>query len=232
MKLDKLIKKLKREVLASPQKAGALGLLVLVAGYFWGPLVMKWGKKGAPSAASAVATPMQPSVASTGTITADASEPTSNLGWQQIELLLAQDPLMRPASLELFEADPFVASIPEKVVPAEETPVTEAENPTEIAEAPSEPAEYVVTLTSVVIGPRAKRATINGKAVREGEWLTLTAENRVDPHQVLVKRITSQGVLLVPKIAGDAELFVPFKPHSLADGEQIQRLTKSATQND
>ncbi|MBI3839452.1 MAG: hypothetical protein HY288_16150, partial [Planctomycetia bacterium] len=34
-----LAKKLQREIKANPAKAGGLGVLLLVAGYFWAPLV-------------------------------------------------------------------------------------------------------------------------------------------------------------------------------------------------
>ena len=42
MKLDKLARQLRRDVAASPKKAVALGLMVLVALYFWAPMVWKW----------------------------------------------------------------------------------------------------------------------------------------------------------------------------------------------
>ena len=42
MKLDKLLKQAKRDLVASPKKAAVLGLMLLVAAYFWGPLLWKW----------------------------------------------------------------------------------------------------------------------------------------------------------------------------------------------
>ena len=42
VKLDKLTKQLRRDIAANPKKAAALGLMVLVALYFWGPLVWSW----------------------------------------------------------------------------------------------------------------------------------------------------------------------------------------------
>ena len=42
MNLNKLARQLRREAMANPKKAAVLGLLLLVALYFWGPLV--WGR--------------------------------------------------------------------------------------------------------------------------------------------------------------------------------------------
>ena len=58
MKLDKLLKRLKRDAAASPQKAGALGLMVVVALYFWAPLVMKHLPKGKPKPGATAAGPV------------------------------------------------------------------------------------------------------------------------------------------------------------------------------
>ena len=42
MSLERFAKRLRREVIANPKKAAILGIMLLVAIYFWTPLVMGW----------------------------------------------------------------------------------------------------------------------------------------------------------------------------------------------
>jgi hypothetical protein len=41
VKLDKLVKQLRRDATANPKKTALLGVMALVALYFWGPLLWK-----------------------------------------------------------------------------------------------------------------------------------------------------------------------------------------------
>ena len=59
VKLHKLAKQARRDLLANPKKAAILGLMLLVALYFWGPLLWKWfapagGKKGSKDQAGLI----------------------------------------------------------------------------------------------------------------------------------------------------------------------------------
>lgn len=194
VKLDKLIKKLQRELAASPQKAGALVLLALVAVYFWGPLVMKWSgsKKSAPQAASSAPEPTSTAVA------ASSVSPTAIplLGWQQVQTLLDQDRHTRPAVRLPHWQDPFakvevaVAKVEMPVLP--EAPVLEPQ----AAPATTGPREYSLTLSSVLVGKRAKSATLNGKVYHEGDEFEAEVLGSEVTVSLTVKQIHKEGVTL------------------------------------
>lgn len=194
VKIDKLIKKLQRELAASPQKAGALVLLALVAVYFWGPPVMKWSgnRKSAPQAASSAPGPT--STAAVPTAASPATLPL--LGWQQVQTLLDQDRHTRPAIRLPHWQDPFAkvevafAKVETPVLP--EAPV---EEPQETPEA-SGPREYSLTLSSVLVGKRAKSATLNGKVYHEGDEIEAEVLGSEEIVSLTVKQIHKEGVTL------------------------------------
>lgn len=227
VKIDKLIKKLKRELAASPQKAGALVLLVVVAGYFWGPLVMKWSGKGKMNPAAAA-----PATATAGPVDAPAAAapapvPTTlMLGWQQLHDLLEKDPQARPANLDPQWNDPFAVVITPVVEVVETTPEVES-----VSTTPDEittPPEYVMTLTSVLVGRRSKTATINGKNYHEGDLLEALVVGGEEPVRLRLTRISASGVELVPEQGGVA-VELPIRPRPLAAGEQIRANTISVS---
>lgn len=226
VKIDKLIKKLKRELAASPQKAGALVLLVVVAGYFWGPLVMKWTGKGkiSPTAAAPATIPVGPVDAIAAAAPAPAPT-TPMLGWQQLHDLLEKDPQARPTNLDPQWNDPFavvitpVAEVVETTPKVESTSATPDENAT--------PPEYIMTLTSVLVGRRSKTATINGKNYREGDLLEANVVGAEVPARLRLTRISPSGVELVPEQGGET-VELAIRPRSLAAGEQIRANNLSA----
>ena len=86
MRLDKLGKKLRREIAASPKKAALLGLITVAALYFWAPLVLGWlGKdKATPSAEPTPAAAAEPSATQPAPPTAVADAPPSLPSWEQV----------------------------------------------------------------------------------------------------------------------------------------------------
>src|SRR6188474_2854883 len=103
VKLDKLLKMLKRDLAANPMKAGVLGILLLGGLYFWGPLVWKWVAKKGPAGASAAVVPSatQESVGTQnagiqGAGTEEKKEP--EFVWREVRDRRESDPLARSAN--------------------------------------------------------------------------------------------------------------------------------------
>lgn len=175
VKLDKLVKTLRREVSANPMKAGVLGVLLLGGMYFWVPLFLKWmGKTGTTAAPGAM---VVPAVASeppgglvsggqTGNSTAVIKE--TAITWREMRDRREADPLARSADYrpEWNQVFQVSAAAPTPVVRAE----TELRQPVEL-----DPADLGMVLQGVVIGSKVKKAIINGKIYCE--------HDRVSVHQ-------------------------------------------------
>lgn len=172
MKLGKLAKTLRRDLGANPVKGAVLGVLILAAGYFWGPLVWRWtrGRSQQESvvAASAVAVIPATTPSIQGTSNAVAPGLISQVNWSQIRLDRNRNPLassttFSSAWLDPFRADP-VASTPVETEVKPEESATQADGVDPLAD---------LVLESVVIGPRKRVAIISGKIYREQGRLTL-----------------------------------------------------------
>src|SRR6266576_3193818 len=106
--LEKLAKQLRRDLAANPKKAAALGLMVLVALYFWGPLAWKWVAAGGNKRNSKV------NMASL-ILTDDPVEPShqtkvrggAKFRWEKARQLIRQDPHMVSATFDARWIDPF-----------------------------------------------------------------------------------------------------------------------------
>lgn len=157
MKLDKLGRQLKRELVANPKKAAVLAILLLVGVYFWGPLISsRFAKKATPVpmlASSATATAI-----STGTAASTASTGAS-ANWRQIKAWREQDPLAKAAVMDAHWVNPFGSAAPIKVAAAALPPVVD-ETEVSIAHAG-------LVLNSVIMGPRGRAAIINGESFHE-----------------------------------------------------------------
>src|SRR5437762_1538891 len=111
--MSKLAKKLRRELKNNPKKGITLGLLLVIAGYFWAPLVMGWfgndaDRAAAPAAASGAAAPgatvVQPPTAAPSASPASPALPAYT--WQQLAGWIDEDARMRPA-VSVSPRDPF-----------------------------------------------------------------------------------------------------------------------------
>ena len=163
---SQLIKQLKREVAASPGKAGLLGLLSLVALYFLVPLIWKhlpMGKRssGAPSPPAAVSTVAATSNSPAAIVAAAGSgaNQTARHGWKDLVAAMAGDELMRPARFSADVRDPFQNVARER---EEETPVAE----TQPVKPDLTPQELGLVLNSTIVGPTRSVAMISGKSYR------------------------------------------------------------------
>jgi hypothetical protein len=196
--LTKLTSQLRRDIAASPQKAAALGLMIVVALYFWAPLIWGWiparGEGSGKVDMSKLVLTDEPAARPAGN-----APRTAAFRWEKVRQLVREDARMKPAAFDAAWYDPFGKPAPEPA-PAEaepmpataQTPVTEPERTPE----PELTAASLV-LGGILIGPRSKVATINGEPCHEGDSLTVTdANDKSVQHQVRIARITRQQVEL------------------------------------
>lgn len=200
VKLDKLTKKLSRDLAANPKKAGLLSLMVVVALYFWFPLLkdmipLGGGAKTA-QAANVILTddPGEPS--------GSGRKPKETLKWEKVRLCVVSDPWMSSAVFDTAWHDPFAVPSP-PVAEAMDSATATAEDEAEAVAAAGtletevQPAEAGLSVASVAIGPRMRAVTIAGDVYREKEVIAVTAPNgeqlefrivSIAPHEVQVER--------------------------------------------
>lgn len=171
MKLDKLAKQIRRDLMANPKKAGALGLMLLVAAYFWAPLAWRWlmpkDKKTAKAAVSKLI------------LTDDPAEPTAKgkpgalppFRWEKVRQLMNADPRMVTALLDAAWRDPFKAppAPPESESPEQGKTEEETQRETTAQAIEVGPEQAGLKLVSIAIGPRGRSAIINGETYRVGQ---------------------------------------------------------------
>lgn len=226
MKLDKLLKRLKRDAAASPQKAGALGLMVCVALYFWAPLVMKYLPKGKPKPGATAAGPLI--LGDDPVLVKAAVHPSSNSPhWDRIREVVAQDRLMLAVAHDASWQNPFSPLQRNDEPKAVSQPKLEAPKP-DLEATPTRPKiepEIVkqqlstVALTSVLVGKRGVSAVIRGKLYRVGDVLSFGGDNGTPAVEFRITAIDEQGVDL--KYDGNPYRLERTKP-TLATGE-LQR---------
>ena len=151
----------------NPKKAIALGLMVLVALYFWAPMLWDYvsPKKAKKSGNAAVNLILEDDPIEEGT--QGGAKPKSSYQWDKVRKLAAADPRMKPASFRRSWTNPF-----QKEAPA---PMAGTEDPVKAAAAELaqdiDPVKAGLKLTSIVIGRKSRSATINGKTYREGQMV-------------------------------------------------------------
>ena len=160
MNLDKLAKQLRRDLAANPKKAAALGLMVAVALYCWGPLVWGWlhSKQGKKTDQSQLAHLI---------LTDDPLEPTdkakgrskARFRWETVRPLLAQDPRMVSATFDEVWIDPFGKPATGAENNGESQSANSAVTAAAAAAAEASPAEMGLTLgmkVDTLAGPQAE----------------------------------------------------------------------------
>ncbi|HEY2760176.1 MAG TPA: hypothetical protein VGI75_05520 [Pirellulales bacterium] len=194
---NRLLKQLHRELTANPKKTVALGLLLLVAIWFWMPLVMKWMGNSDPAKDSAIAVTAAPVAAAPANVAlvggASAGESESGIGqtstptasWHQLLHRIHSDPLMRPHMPNTGDRDPFTT---------EKSRLAQAKKAQPVIPAAPEltPSGAGLALSSTVIGPKTKTALINGRAYHENQLVT--AANGQD--RFLLVEIRSDAIVL------------------------------------
>jgi hypothetical protein len=193
--LLKIVKQLRREVTSNPKKAAILGMGLLIAVYFWVPLVWGWIGKGRPAVAAAklaAAPSVTPLAPPTATATASAAKKESEPAqytWQQLVEWMDHDPRKLPADLGSADRDPFqgleTIVVPKHVLQLAERPAVEEKQLT--------PAGLGLVLSSTLIASR-RTAVINAKTYEEGKKLDFSfAGQRVT---FLLAEVHPRGVVL------------------------------------
>jgi hypothetical protein len=207
VKLDKLLKRLKKDAAASPQKAGALGLMILVAIYFWAPLVFKSkGKtKTAIVAGKLVILTDDPIIAKA------APHPATNVAhWDRVRTAIAADQFMVAARHDASWQQPFARLHTIKTAqaplqtgePGEPVERNRAAAGPMISTSAVEPAVAKAALASVslsmiLISSRDRAAMIRGSVYRVGDVLALGGEAGQPAVELLVCDIDADGVDLL-----------------------------------
>ncbi len=218
MNLKKLSRQLRREATADPKKAAVLGLLLLVAMYFWGPLASGWISPGetpdeiVPAAATTEQAVAEPNPSSEGSVIV-----TETHTWQQLEQWRTADPLARPVAWRSDRRDPFRGP-PEMAADAEDDEETEVEKMAGPLTAELTLESLGLELVSTIVGRSRRVAFLKcdalldeeaaaGRGVYdEGETVTLAKDGRqvelvvseVQPRQVVLRRGAEQLVLAMP----------------------------------
>jgi len=199
-----------------------LGLMVLVALYFWGPLAWTWIK------ASGSKRPSKLTTASL-ILTDDPAEPTTSgrqrggakFRWERVRQLIRHDPHMVSATFDAAWVDPFSRpAVAETSSAAGDTPKDDAATGA-AGIGGADGSDSGIVLGSVMIGPRIRVATINGEACHEGDVIEVT--DRMDKsmsRRFRVLKITRQGVELE---IGGRTLTLDLKQPKLAEGDDIER---------
>jgi hypothetical protein len=219
--LDKLASQLRRDIAANPKKAAALGLMLVVALYCWGPLVWAWLKAAQDSKAD------QAQLAKL-ILTDDPLEPADKaLGrskarfrWERVRPLLAQHPYMTSATFDAVWTDPFGLSAND----TEEqggSPLISSASSSAGAPAELEASQLGLVLSSVAIGRTRSGATISGERYYVGDEITITSKDGNTPvARIRVAKITPQGVEL--ECQGKTLVLRLDRPR-LATGDAIER---------
>jgi len=166
--LSKIAKQLRRETTANPKKAAALGLLVLVALWFWAPLVKGWFAKQNPAAET------KPAKSAAGASSTSPADGMNQLGtepkkpekprypWYQLVQWMEEDPRTSAADRLARHRDPFSNAKTALVI----------ERPEELSQS------LGVELTSTIVGTHRRVARINGKTYQEGSLVQIAKDNR------------------------------------------------------
>ena len=197
MNLEKVTEQLKREAAAHPVKAGALGLGLVLAVWFWIPLIGKLvGGEESPRPAArkpngaAVAKSMTETAPNKNAVNAIAATRSLAFGsgasdsWQRLTEWMETDPRMASATNLVNQYDPFQPFVPPQPVLAEEDGESEA-SPKAIQRFVVTPESIGLELTGTLVGNKLSVAMINGKSYR----LTRTASGPVcEPPYIKIQR--------------------------------------------
>lgn len=172
--LNKITRQLRREAVANPKKAGVLGLLAVVALWFWAPLVAGWFADEDAAAGAKDKTPtkvaaaLKPSAAIEDPAAVATQRPQEvQHSWQQLVQWMDDDPRMSPPVAISTNRDPFASVDPPKT---EEELEKESDENT-LADATPEGLGMV--LSSTIVGPARRVAMINGRPYAEGKIVRL-----------------------------------------------------------
>ncbi len=190
--------------------------MLVVAIYFWAPMVWGWIKPGSGKAQASSAgnviledDPVDPA--------AQASKSRHVFAWEKVRKLVAADPRMTPALLDPQWRDPFRLLAGE---PSSEQAIAAAALAQQAKVPDVDPAAAGLVLTSVAIGSKRRSATITGNTYQEGEAIRpVDADGKpVGTLEFRLVRVDYRGVELEQS---GRTYQLELKRASLATGDEI-----------
>lgn len=226
--LGKTLKRLRRDLTANPKKAALLGLMVLVACYFWAPLLLGGfgfgGKRKSTASADELILTDDP---------VDVTQPVrstkKSLRWDRVQQWIAADPLMVSAAADSRWRDPF-AEFKTPPKPEESKPPETTDTPP-VAELPeTTPGAAGLTLQSVLVGSQRKVAMINGRMYRVGDTVPKREADKPAGVEFRIARILAEGAEL--ERGGKTYLLAFDKVTLNDDGEIVRTRTDKDNESD
>jgi hypothetical protein len=221
--VDKLTSQLRRDLAANPKKAAVLGLMVLVALYFWGPLVLKFVQAGG--------TKQKKTNVSALILTDDPIEPSQQPGktglrsrfrWEKVRQQIDGDERMRSAEFDIAWVDPFGAPAP-AAAQAEQVAEQPMEDPAALTSAVAaiDPQSVGLSLGGILLGSGRRLAIVNGQICRQGDVVSiLDKRDKSTTYEFHVHSIRGQSVQL--EIGGQIFSLELNQPR-LAHGDDVKR---------
>ncbi len=195
MSLQRLSRQLQRDLKANRKKAAMLGVLAVVAGWFWYPLVFKPKPSDAAAPVAAVASvPMTSTTPTTPAMPGSSAAKDTRLAWQDLSRWMTDDPQMQPYVPRDGELrNPFLDRSDAKIVEPELEPAV----PSLVG---VEPSDLGLVLTSTAVGRNKRFASISGQRYEEGSDVPTSAGvafklKRVKPSQVILEHDDQQITL-------------------------------------
>ena len=188
MTAEKLKRQMVREIKAKPVKAVILGVSLLVASYFWVPLLL--GRSGVD------ATTQSPTIAVAATVADQpqqkrtTAEQSAAFSWRQLDSWMNADRMMTATSHIGLVRNPFASSLF-----ADEKKSTEPSG-SGLTSRESTPDDLHLVLTSTVVGNGRATALISGKAYKVGQRIEKMAGGtmlaftlaEIHPRRVILER--------------------------------------------
>jgi hypothetical protein len=215
--MNKLIRQLRKELTNNPKKSALLGGGLLVATYFWAPLVSGWISKpeSQPPKTTAGESPLANAAA--GKTVEAKTESLLPADWSELAQRLKDDPLRNLAGLASPKRDPFATRAGLASQFAEQGEFgTESRAP---AAAPRSLTGMNLKLEAILIRGQNRTAIINGVMYRERELIAASGPPDADAARRLrVLEIHADHV----KVGwGDETLRLELERAALAPGDRI-----------
>jgi len=182
MNTENLGARLKAELARNKAKSSVLGVMCLVAAYFWVPLLGNWFGGDTSDELDVAAESAQPSDVQFDNEPAKAkTDQGKSLDWRTAVARLREKPLL--GSIETFSltrnpfADLSVPDVVEALEHEEETEQEETEQPVELPPEPRTFEELRLVLNGIMVGNHSRMATVNGKTYREGQEISVVTAN-------------------------------------------------------
>ncbi len=163
-----LSQRLIREIKASPAKAGGLGVLLLVAGYFWLPVIMGLfvGVQPTPAAPLTSASPL-PASSPLSELAESQPPPAGSTAfdWRKLAEMMEGDPMTKPVDNSESRRDPFAG---EEILAAEQEAEATPTLPPVLTK-PVTPEEAGLVLKTTMLGSGRRIADIGGRSYTVGD---------------------------------------------------------------